>query len=351
MESPRPTPAPEPKERRRRPAKEREPEVVASGPEAPKRERKRRTATKKAVRDEQIGGEAPRPFVGERGPASVHPSFKGAGLHTKGTPEPSISNGSGSSNRPSPPGPMLHPPSRVVDDDYDEPGVAEMLMGLASYRAPDVSAPTASAHGTATHSPTSPRPSVSHRNSVSSSTSRSRHSSPSRTHSLKRPLSPGPEEIENKRSRMNTTMRKPSPTGRHTPVASTRPSPIPFRTQPASHSPEVLQSKNSSQPYPPSPLLPVVLPPHPRPIGAGLSSHNNNTGPINLPPIATLPSAALNSPPAAGGLDDQMQVDSGPRSVSPTARSKPEASGTPPKRTTPSPASSRHSQEKMEALT
>jgi general transcriptional corepressor CYC8 len=355
IESPRPTPAPEAKERRRRPAKDREAEVGAAGQEAPARkERKKRTTTRKAAKDEPVGGEVPKPFSGERGGP-----FKGAGSHAKGTPEPSISNGSASSNRPSPPGPMPRPPSRVVDDDYDEPGVAETLMGLASYRAPDGPAPSASAHGTAAQSPASgrgqppsPRPSVSHRNSVSSSTSRSRHSSPSRTNSLKRQLSAGPEEIgENKRSRINAIIRKPSPPsgGRRTPVPSTRPSPIPFRTQPT-HSPEILQSKNSSQPYPPSPLLPVVLPPHPRPIGAGLSSHNNNTGPINLPPIATLPSTAL-SPPAAGGPDNQMQVDSGARSVSPLSRSKLYHSETSPQRATPSPTSSRHSQEKMEIST
>jgi hypothetical protein len=255
-------------------------------------------------------------------------------------------------------------PSRVVDDNYDEPGVAETLMGLASYRASDVSP---SVHGTAAHSPAvssgkgqppSPRPSVPHGNSVSPSTSRSRHSSPSRANSnggnsLKRPLSAGPDELgDSKRSRIEGIMRKPSPTsgGRRTPVPSTRPSPIPFRTQPASHPSEVLQTKTNPQLYPPSPPLPHVLPPHPRPIGAGLPSHSNNSGPISLPPIAMLPPA-----PTASGPDDRMQVDSGPRSVSPPSRSAlSEAihhSGTSPKQTTPSPASSRHSQEKMEALT
>jgi len=306
-----------------------------------------------------MAGDNSKPSIGDRG---IPPSFRGAGSHTKGTPEPSVSNGSASSTRPSPPGPILRPPSRVVDDDYDEPGVAETLMGLASYRAPDVPPPSAGTQRTPTHSPAvssgrgqpSPHPSVSHRNSVSSSTSRSRHSSPSRTNSLKRPLSTGPEDIgDNKRSRISTVVRKPSPPsgGRRTPVPSTRPSPIPFRTQPASHSPEILQSKNS-QPYPTSPSLPVVLPPHPRPIGAGLSSHNSS-GPINLPPIATFPSVALNSPSADGGPDDHMQVDSGPRSVSPPSRSKlPEVihpSEAPPKIATPSPSSSRHSQEKMES--
>jgi hypothetical protein len=357
IESPRPTPAPEQKERRKRPAKDRETDSVPPGQDAPpKRERKKRVTAKKPAKDEQLSADAPKPFVSDRG----IPPFRGT---VKGTPEPSISNGSGSSNRPSPPGSILHPPTRIVDDDYDEPGVAETLMGLASYRAPDGAAASTSAHGTTIHSPgvssgrgppSSPRPSASHRNSVSSSTSRSRHSSPSRN-SLKRQLSMGPEEMgENKRSRISNVMRKQSPTstGRRTPVPSTRPSPIPFRTQPTSHSPEILQAKNS-QPYPTSPLLPVVLPPHPRPIGAGLSSHNNSMGPINLPPIATLPSIAPHSPPADGRPDDQMQIDSGHRSVSPPPRSNliEVRSETSPKRTTPSPSSSRHSHEKMETST
>lgn len=366
-ESPQPPAASEPK--RRKPAKDKDAADPASpappGPDGPKKERKKRTTARKP-KDDQAGGEPPKSFVGERGSASL-PSFKG---QSKGTPEPLSSNGSGSSNRPSPPGPAVRPPSRVVDDNYDEPGVAETLMGLASYRAPDAHAALAS-NGAGAHSPTvssgggrpaSPRRSVSHRDSVSSSASRSRHSPPSRANSLKRPLSTGPDDNgDSKRSRIDTVMRRPSPGsgGRHTPVPSTRPSPIPFRTQP-SHSPEVRQE---SQPYPPSPPLPAVLPPHPRPIGAGLSHiSNNNSGPINLPPIATL-SPASTAPshpsPAANGSDERMQVDSAPRSASPSSRSKMSevihhshsrslSSGTPPTRASASPASSGRNQEKME---
>jgi hypothetical protein len=349
-ESPHPAPALESKDRRRRNAKEKEAEVMGPavlGPDAPaKKERKRRTVSKR-LKDEQ---EISKTYSAERGPANL-PPFKGPGGHSKDTPEPSSSNGSASSNRPSPPGPTPRLPSRVVDDDYDEPGVADALMGLASYRAPDMPAPS---NGGTIQSPTvssgrgqppSPRPSVSHRDSVSSSTSRSRHSPPSRANSLKRPLSTGPEDpVENKRSRIDVG-------GRRTPLPSTRPSPIPFRTQPASHSPEIRQaSMNDPQPYPSSPPLPAVLPPHPRPIGAGHSSHsnnNNNSNHINLPPIATLsPGSTAPSHPSPSAVDDRMVVDSA-RSGSPHSRSRlPEIHArTPPKRTTSSsPASSGHGQ-------
>ena len=130
-------------------------------------------------------------------------------------------------------------------------------------------------------------------------------------------------------------------------VPSMQPLTIPFYIQPT-NSPEILQMKSSSQPYPPSPLLPVVIP-HPQPIGAGLSLHKNNPGPINLPPIATLLSTVL-SPPAAGGLDNQMQVDSGGHSVS-LSWSKLYPSETPLQHAMFLLTSSCHSQEKMEILT
>ena len=279
-------------------------------------------------------------------------------LKGKGTPEPLSSNSSVPSTRPSPPRSTLKPPSRVVDEDYDEPGVADALMGLAGYRAPD--APPAPAQSPTVSSGRgrlpSPRP-AEHRDSVSSSASRSRHSPPSRSNSLKRPLSPAPEDVpENKRTRVEN-IRRQSP---GTPVPSVRQSPVPFRLQPASRSPEVRQSINEPAPYPQSPPLPAKLPPHPKPIGAGHASISNGNV-HQLPPIATLASPASTTPshpsPAAA-LDDRMQVDNGPRSVSPSSRPKPvdtlpplrashsrSNSGT---RGTASPTSSRHSQEKME---
>ena len=343
-ESPRPTPGPESK--RRRVPKDKEvdgppPPATAPGPE-PKKERKKRTTTKKA-KDDQPPMPTPVPLKG------------------KGTPEPLSSNSSVPSTRPSPPGSTLRPPSRVVDEDYDEPGVADALMGLAGYRAPEPP------NGAPVQSPTGRGrpPSAEHRDSVSSSASRSRHSPASRSDSLKRPLSPAAEDAsENKRLRMDN-VRRPSPGsgGRDTPVPSLRQSPVPFRIQPASRSPEVRQSINEPAPYSQSPPLPAKLPPHPKPIGAGHSNGNIH----QLPPIATLASPTSTtpshpSPAAASAPDDRMQVDSGPRSASPLSRPKPadalppirashsrsNSGGTHPTRGTASPTSSRHSQEKME---
>src|SRR6266850_1466084 len=67
------------------------------------------------------------------------------------------------------------------------------------------------------------------------------------------------------------------------PSASSRPSSVPVRTQPSSHSLENRQAEKSKHPlYPSSPQLPLVLPRAPRTIRAVLS-HALNT----LPPIAT----------------------------------------------------------------
>ncbi|KXN84805.1 hypothetical protein AN958_12099 [Leucoagaricus sp. SymC.cos] len=236
------------------------------------------------------------------------------------SPEPVSSNGSSRSIQPSPTSATARPPSRVVDEDYDE-GVADALMDLAGgYRG----TADASIEGPS-HSPTvsvgsrqsdpSPRPPASHRNSVSST--RSHASPPSQSAPLKRALSPAPEETESKRSRMDVLKRRPSsPNGRRTPLPSSRPSPIPFRTQPTtSHSPESRQTHD----YPPSPPLPAVLPPHPRPIGAG---HGTSSSALPLPPIATLntPPSTVGSPGASADRDDRMQVDEA-RSVSPPSRS------------------------------
>jgi hypothetical protein len=76
---------------------------------------------------------------------------------------------------------------------------------------------------------------------------------------LKRPLSPGPDESSDntKRSRVELSKRRiSSPSGgKRTPIPSTRPSPTPYRPQPASRSPEMRDH------FPTSPLpLQVVLP-------------------------------------------------------------------------------------------
>ncbi|KIK70335.1 hypothetical protein GYMLUDRAFT_209354 [Collybiopsis luxurians FD-317 M1] len=239
-----------------------------------------------------------------------------------GSPGPS-SNGSGSSNRPSPiSGTTPRPPSRVVDEDYDE-GVADALMGLAAYRPP--AAEGASEHHS--HSPTissgsrhsDSRPTVSHRDSISSNRS---HMSPPPQPPLKRALSPTPDDnsSDSKRSRTESLKRRPSSpsNGRRTPVQSTRPSPIPFRTQPTSHSPDSTRHET----YPPSPPLPAVLPPHPRPLGASAgiahpSSSASSNASIALPPIATLSPDSSAPSPSAGNDERERERDRDRMQISP----------------------------------
>ncbi|TFK38602.1 hypothetical protein BDQ12DRAFT_683044 [Crucibulum laeve] len=344
-ESPLATPAMSESKSRRRPTKDKEPEVIPQPmpPQQqlqqslppmpplppinePKKERKRRV---KRPKDEHIGSETPKIY--ERGPSSMAPgNYKHMGYPRPGSPgQGSSGSGSSRSVQPSPTSATPRPPSRVVDEDYDEPGVADALMGLSAYRGapqdmpaphnePPSHSPTISSGSR--HSDPSPRPPPSHRNSVSST--RSHASPPMQSAPLKRALSPGPEESENKRSRTDSMpKRRPSSLsgGRRTPIPSTRPSPIPFRTQPASHSPEARQPHD---PYPPSPPLPAVLPPHPRPIGAGHSqSHNGGSASIALPPIATLsPQSTVPSPPGERDRDDRMQVETSRSSSSPRGK-------------------------------
>ncbi|KAG6902970.1 hypothetical protein C0995_008543 [Termitomyces sp. Mi166 len=322
-ESPRPS---EGKERRRRTAKDKEPEPPVPQPtplpdQASKKERKKRTSKRKDDR----GSETPKPFgPGERGGPSGMGTYKlPGGPYLKGPGSPEVSsNGSGSSRsvQPSPTSVSVRPP-RALDEDYDEGGVTAALMSLASYRAPGLPAAGEPSHSPtissgSRHSHSSPQPVPSHRNSVSST--RSHVSPPVQAATLKRPLSPGSDESDNKRSRVEKRRASSPSGGRATPLPSTRPSPIPFRTQPApvSHSPDARQLHDSYPP--PSPPLPAVLPPHPRPVGAGLSSHSAN---MALPPIATLsPPSTVPSPgERERERDDRMQIDS-QRSLSPASR-------------------------------
>ncbi|KAF9014918.1 hypothetical protein BDQ17DRAFT_1418054 [Cyathus striatus] len=258
-----------------------------------------------------------------------------------GSPDQGSSNGSSRSVQPSPTSAPPRPPSRVIDEDYDEPGAADALMGLAGYRGQETPtqgpshSPTISSGSR--HSDPSPRPPPSHRNSVSST--RSHASPPLQSAPLKRGLSPGPEESESKRSRMEIMTGGSS--------QSTRPSPIPFRTQPTSHSPE---SRHPHDPYASSttpPSLALSLPPHPRPVGAGHGqahgNGNSSSTAMTLPPIATLSSSSTApSPSDERDRDEKMQVD-GNRSMSPPSRGKgpPEViqrpSRSPPSKPTPSP--------------
>jgi general transcriptional corepressor CYC8 len=378
-ESPRPTPAPEQKERRRRGAgtREKEAEASLSGsgvhlqeqqqqmPPA-KKERKKRTTNKRAKEEQQQArNETPKSFGGERGGGLSGPGSGGSFKlgYGKGSPEPGSSNASRSSRsmQPSPTSVTPQAPSRVVDEDYDE-GV-EGLMGLAteaSYRAPETSGgvevATRSPNGSRQHGmrEMSPPPRgvgghLAHRESVSSTRSHASASSSSHTGSLKRALSTGLDEVDRdsngsggKRMRIRRASPPPPPPlaaagvgggGRRSPLPSTRPSPIPFRTQatPATHSPESLpRAGGQHEGYPPSSPLPAVLPPHPRPIGtgtglvSGASVGGGGGGGVGiaLPPIATLsPRSTSGAPSPSGGPGDREERMRGSgsrsRSVSP----------------------------------
>ena len=137
-------------------------------------------------------------------------------ISSRVTPEAS-SNGSSRSIQPSPMSATSRPPKkRAVDENYDE-GVADALINLSSYRAPDNSGLAGDAPS---HSPTIPLLTVGtlilllgpliigvpyHRNKTVSSPSQSAH--------LKRGLRSGPEENENERSRVDMIKRRISPSG------------------------------------------------------------------------------------------------------------------------------------------
>ncbi|KAI0252658.1 hypothetical protein BJV78DRAFT_1281512 [Lactifluus subvellereus] len=292
-------PTAEYKDRRRRGTREKDMETVTSpGEEAPKRDRKRRPNVKQ--RNERGRTETPKPFVG---PPNQNPPFKVNYAKRDESVGPSSSVGSGSQSRSAQPSPTstVPAPVRVVDDDYDE-GVADALMGLSAYRPPEQT-PTF-ANGPTTGRPISPSPSMrshSHRGSVSSTRSRASPPSSSKGASMKRPLSPGPDDIDNKRTKVEIPPHKASP--------------------PSSHSPENRQVEKSKHPsYPSSPQLPSVLPLPPRPIGTGLS-HTSNS--VALPPIATLsPTSSAPSPP--GHEPERMSIDrTQSRSASPQTQPAP----------------------------
>jgi len=336
-ESPRPTPAPDARDRKRKQTKDSKDSdtqsIAGTGVlgEVTKKERKRRPRRAKE--------DAGRPDSGGV-PSNMAAPFK---VNTFPAKEGSETFSSGSrSLQPSPTSVTPRPPSRVVDDDYDE-GISD-LRHLSQTRNYETQSSSTDQQGGPMHSPTasngsrqtvpSPHPSTSHRGSVSSTRSRPSPSGASNT--LKRPLSPNLEEMDPKRTRVDVTKRSDSSAsgGRRTPV----PSPIPSRTQP-SHSPEARQHTESHYPTSPPPLS-VVLPPHPRPVGSGHGSHASPSMPIALPPIATLsPASSVPSP-----SDERMMVDSH-RSTTPPSRGKLSevmnpAAGSPPMKSTTSPARS-----------
>ena len=290
----------DPKRTGRRQARDKDSESNGSvNGDSAKKERKRRPAPPKRVKEEGVRPEG-------QYDAATPSSFKGDYRQNKSnvSPEPSSSNGSVSANRsiqPSPTNSTHLPPSRTLDEDYDE-GVADSLLDLA-YRDPrGMAAPSGS------RIPAS-SPSQSHlprRPSISSRTSPTTN---------KRPLSPGPDEHDVKRSRVGSMgqQRVSPPLNAPTPAPGSRLSPIPFRQQPTSHSPDRLPENARS--YPASPQLPMQLPPHPRPIGSGLAGHGTPGG-IGLPPLST------RSPPSNGGGatpadEERMQPHSSSRSASP----------------------------------
>ena len=284
-------PVTEYKDRRRRGTREKEMETAASpGDEAPKRDRRRRPNVRQ--KNERGRTVTPKPYGG---PPNQNPPFKVAYPKRDESAGPSSSAGSGSQSRsaqPSPTSTVPAAPTRVVDEDYDE-GVADALMDLASYRAPEQASTFPNGPSTSSGRPISPSPSMrshSHRGSVSSTRSRASPPSTGNT-TMKRPLSPGPDEIDIKRTKVEMPARKASPP---VPPSSAR-SPTPFRTQPSSHSPENRQGEKKHPSYPSSPQLPSVLPLPPRPIGTGLS-HSSNS--VALPPIATLSPASTAPSPA-----------------------------------------------------
>ncbi|KAL1697675.1 hypothetical protein EV121DRAFT_284915 [Schizophyllum commune] len=174
----------------------------------------------------------------------------------------SSGNSSSRSVQPSPTAStgMVRPPSRIVDEDYDEHGAsaADALIGLASAGS--------GSYRQARHSDNARAPS--HRNST-----------PSQLSPLSPPAPPTP-----------TLKRPPSHAG----------------SEPASRSPD------THEPYQASSSLPVVLPAHPRPIGNGGGGRCSSPN-IALPPIATLQSPE--SPQEE--REDRMQVD---RSLRPRRR-------------------------------
>ena len=311
---------------RRRQTRDKDSESASSvsAAEPAKKERRRKTAQQgKRVKEE--GARPEGPYDGSQ------PPFKLEYRGNKPSPEPSSSNGSGSANRsaqPSPTNSTHLAPSRALDEDYDE-GVADALIGLASYRPLDPRGFVAPSAPSSSRIPAAspPQSHLARRPSVSSRTSPSNN---------KRPLSPGPDEhVDTKRSRVGSMSQRVSPpsNGRPTPTPGPagRGSPVPFRHQPTSHSPDHRQPEAPS--YSDSPQLPTMLPPHPRPIGAGFASHGSAG--VGLPPMTTR-SPSSRSP----AEDERMNSRSAsPRSKRENGQHSSAHGGSPATKGTPSPSS------------
>ncbi|KAF8433351.1 hypothetical protein L210DRAFT_1033568 [Boletus edulis BED1] len=140
---------------------------------------------------------------------NVSASFKVGSFSAKEAQDTSSSNGSTSrSLQPSPTTVTPHPPLRVVDEDYDK-GVADALIVLSQSHIAPMHSPTLS--NGSRHTVTSLCPGIPHHGSVSMSGSRP---SPPGGATLKHPLSPDVDDLDNKRMRVDSIKRGlPSPTG------------------------------------------------------------------------------------------------------------------------------------------
>lgn len=286
--------------------------------------RKRRSGGRRAKEGSEGGSRAPSVQPSSFRVAPIPP--QSGSIKSPPSPEPkssaSASGSSGRSSRPSPIG-NIHAsglPRREVDEDYDE-GVAESLMSLATSggTAPPPVSPTVSVGGRIRH--VSPR-SRNRGDTTGLASGQLPGPGPlsvmtSQNGNGKRPLSPisTPDSGESKRSRVEI-LNRPTMNRITTPPPqpSSRPSPIPFRTQPT-RSPEdrVQPSDRDVRMHERSPSsatnttgIPSTMPLPPPP-----SAVVSNQGPI-LPPIATLPVSPTSSgEPSPLPESDRMHVDVG----------------------------------------
>ena len=289
-----------------------------------KKERKKRQRRSKE--------DTPTPQMGQRQDSQYSNSSMQGGTSSGRKPSSPDSSSVGSnvsgstptsrSNQPSPTNsvsnPAHQPPSRSLDEDYDGDSagaVAETLINMSVYRTPTDPRNFSAPGGPPVRSPPESRGPPTHMSPHSMAkhpAMMSNRSSPPST--AKRPLSPGPDDtpVEAKRSRvgsMSRRMSSPSAPG----ASSTRPSPIPFRHQPTSHPSETAQGVEQAS-FPPSPPLPTMLPPHPRPIGGMGTSHHTSGPGVPLAPLAT----STRSPPNMSPTGSDRMRDS--RSNSPNAQ-------------------------------
>ena len=165
---------------RRKVTREKEMEVITSpGEEAPKRDRKRRTNVKQQ-KSERGRTETPKPFGG---PSNQNPLFKVNYSKRDESAGPSSSAALLSqsiSARPSPIGTIPTALTRYTDEDdlVYPPPIKQVVSPSPSMRT------------------------TSHRSSISSTHSRASPPSSSMATSMKRPLSPGTDDVDPKRSKV-----------------------------------------------------------------------------------------------------------------------------------------------------